>query len=64
MEDRILQAAPADGADAEFRAAVLQAREYADRGEFIEEEEMEAVYRIQGETIEVWRIWHPSQRRD
>lgn len=28
--------------DANFRAAVLEARQYADRGEFIEEDEMDA----------------------
>ncbi len=28
--------------DANFRAAVLQAKVYADRGEFIEEEELDA----------------------
>jgi hypothetical protein len=28
--------------DARFRAAVLEGKEYADRGEFIEEEEMDA----------------------
>ena len=30
--------------DAEFRAAVLHAIEQADRGEFIEEEEMDAIF--------------------
>jgi predicted transcriptional regulator len=28
--------------DARFRAAVMEGKEYADRGEFIEEEEMDA----------------------
>jgi hypothetical protein len=57
QEARITQAARANGTDAEklvkdaalrfvddanFRAAVLEAKTYADRGEFIEEEEMDA----------------------
>ena len=31
--------------DAHFRAAVLEGKAYADRGEFIEEEEMDARFR-------------------
>lgn len=57
QEAQIVQAARATGTDAErlvkdaalqfvddanFRAAVLEAKSYADRGEFIEEEEMDA----------------------
>jgi predicted transcriptional regulator len=57
QEAQIAQTAKALGADAEklvkdaalrfvddanFRAAVLEAKAYADRGEFIEEEEMDA----------------------
>ena len=57
QEAQIVQAARATGTDAErlvkdaamqfvddanFRAAVLEAKNYADRGEFIEEEEMDA----------------------
>ncbi len=57
QEAQITQAAKAIGGDAEklvkqavlrfvddanFRAAVLEAKVYADRGEFIEEEEMDA----------------------
>jgi hypothetical protein len=57
QEAQIAQAAKAIGADAEklvkdaamrfvddanFRAAVLEAKAYADHGEFIEEEEMDA----------------------
>jgi hypothetical protein len=57
QEAQIVQAAKAHGTDAEklvadaalrfiddanFRAAVLEAKAYADRGEFIEEDEMDA----------------------
>jgi predicted transcriptional regulator len=57
QEAQIVQAARATGTDAErlvkdaalqfvddanFRATVLEAKGYADRGEFIEEEEMDA----------------------
>lgn len=57
QEAQITQAARANGTDAEelvknaalrfvddanFRASVLEAKAYADRGEFIEEEEMDA----------------------
>ena len=48
QEAQIVQAARASGTDAErfvddtnFRAAVLEAKAYADRGEFIEEDEMD-----------------------
>jgi len=59
QEAQIAQAATANGTDAEqlvrdaamrfvddanFRAAVLEAKAYADRGEFIEEEEMNALF--------------------
>ena len=57
QEAQIVQAATANGTDAErlvkdaalqfiddanFRAAVLEAKVYADRGEFIEEDEMDS----------------------
>ena len=57
QEAQIVQAAKANGTDAEklvadaalrfiddanFRAAVMEAKAYADRGEFIEEDEMDA----------------------
>ena len=57
QEAQIVQAARATGTDAErlvkeaalqfvddanFRAAVLEAKSYADRGDFIEEDEMDA----------------------
>jgi len=39
--------------DANFRAAVLEAKAYADRGEFIEEEEMDARFE---EMLKHWRL--------
>jgi hypothetical protein len=60
QEAQIVKAAKASGTDAEklvmdaalyfvddanFRAAVLEAKAYADRGEFIEEDEMDARFK-------------------
>lgn len=61
QEAQIMQAAKANGTNAEklvvdaamrfvddanFRAAVLEAKAYADRGEFIDEDEMDARFEI------------------
>ncbi len=42
VEDLVRAAALQFAEDARFRAAVLEAKAFADRGEFIEEEEMDA----------------------
>ena len=41
-EDLVKAAALQFAADARFRAAVLEAKAFADRGDFIEEDEMDA----------------------
>ena len=61
QEEQIVQAARATGTeaadlvkaaalqfadDAHFRAAVLEAKAFADRGEFIEEDEMDARFEV------------------